>query len=598
MTTAQQNLPRWDLSALFSGLDDPKLNEALVQLQSKAEAFEQRYKGTLSSADVSADHLKNAMDNFEAMSVLGFKPMAYAQLMFVTNTQDPQRGALLQKVREITSRINTHLVFFEIEIGRIPTNVFAKLIEDSVLDAYRYYLQKIQAQAHHHLSEPEEKILSELSSVRGPAFVRLHIEIENRSTYLFERENTIEELQLSDVTSLLRNPDRTVREQASLSLTDGVKKNAHSSTFIFNTLMHEKDVLGRLRGFELPETERHVNNDIEQEAVDAMVDTCALNFDMVAEYYAFKKDLLGIKELTHYDRYAPLASAEKEISWDDARNIVMDAFEAFSPDIAQQVEAFFTQNWIDAEVVPGKSGGAFCSGVTPDLHPVVFMNFTNNLDDVMTLAHELGHGLHDLLAAHNHMLDYHPALPLAETASTFAEMLTFDTLISRLDNPKDQLALLCDKIENIFATVFRQIGIFRFEREIHNLRRTKGELPTEAINEAWQRTQQEMFGDSLKLGKDHEWWWIYIAHVFQVPFYVYAYAFGELLALSLYARYQEQGDSFISGYVELLAAGGAASPATLTNALGVDIADPAFWQSGCDLIRQRIEQAKALAASA
>ena len=259
-------------------------------------------------------------------------------------------------------------------------------------------------------------------------------------------------------------------------------------------------------------------------------------------------------------------------------------------------ESFFQNRWIDAALADGKRGGAYCAGVTPDHHPYVFMNYTGQPRDVMTLAHELGHGVHDLLASDNHLLDYHPVLPLAETASTFAEMLLFDRLLGELDSDREKLALLCSKIEDTFATVFRQIAMYRFEQRAHRTRRESGELPTEKFSELWQHAMQEMFGDSLRLGEDHACWWLYIPHIVDAPFYVYAYAFGELLVLALYARYRQEGERFVERYLELLAAGGSRSPAELTSRLGFEIGERRFWQGGCDLIRERVVEAATLAA--
>jgi len=590
----QQDLPVWNLCDLYDGVDDPNLQKDLDQQLEAAAAFTQAYQHTIATGALSAAHFKAALDDYEALSRNAMKPLAFAQLLFSTNTQDPKHGALLQRVREAASSINTHLVFFELEIGKIPQAVFDALIGDAALKDYAHYLTTTHNKASHHLSEPEEKILVETSNARGPAFVRLFSEIQSRTTYDVRRDGELHVLTQSDVLALLYDADRQVRAQAAEALSEGLRENAHAVTFIYNTLIHEKHVLDRLRGFALPESERHLDNEIDQQAVDTMTEVCVANFDVVGEYYDLKRTLLGLDELTHYDRYAPVGNASKKFSFPEAKQLVLEAFSDFDPRLGQMAEPFFSQRWIHAAIVEGKNSGAFCAGVTPDVHPYVFVNYTHTINDVMTLAHELGHGVHDVLAAHNHMLDYQPALPLAETASTFGEMLVFDHLLSQLDDDRDKLQLLCGKIENLFATVFRQVGIFRFERRAHQLRREQGELPTEAYNELWQETQQDMFGASLKLGQDHACWWLYIPHIIQLPFYVYAYAFGELLVLSLYARYREEGAGFIDNYFKLLAAGGSKSPAQLVTEMGFDIADAAFWQAGCNLIRQRLEQAKAL----
>jgi len=410
-----------------------------------------------------------------------------------------------------------------------------------------------------------------------------------------EQDGETRELNQQQLLSLFYSPDRQVRRAASQSLTAGLRHNAHVCTFIYNTLLHEKDVLDRLRAYLVPEASRHLDNELAAEVVDTVAAVCVANYPTVAEYYRLKRRLLGLDELTHYDRYAPISGEQTEIPFSEARRIVLEAFGQFSPRLVEIATPFFEQRWIDAEVVDGKRGGAFCAGVTPDLHPYVLLNYTSQPRDVMTLAHELGHGIHDVLASGNHLLAYHPALPMAETASTFGEMLVFDRLQRTLSSPGERLALVCNKIEDTFATVFRQMAMYRFEQPAHRARRQQGELTTEQLDELWQNSMQEMFGDSLTLGEEHARWWLYIPHIVSTPFYVYAYAFGELLVLSLYAQYQREGAPFVDRYFDLLSAGGSRSPSELVSAMGFDIADRAFWQAGCDLIRQRVDLAKQLA---
>jgi len=595
MAKAMQQAPTWDLSDLYAGIDDPKLEQDLQTNIDKASSFAEKFKGTLDNESLTSAHLKSAMDEYEALYRSIYRPMAFAQLLFSTNTKDAQRGALMQKVSEVSSTIQTHLVFFDIEMGQMPQSTFDQVIQAEELKIYQHYLQQVRDQAKHNLTEPEEKILVETSNSRGPAFSRLFTEVTSRTDFEIERDGEVQTFTQGEVLAMFHDPNRELREKAAASVTDGVKENAHVVTFIYNTLIQEKAVLDRLRGLEHPESARHLDNEIDLNTVSTMVDVCVSNFNLVEDYYNLKKKLLGVDELTHYDRYAPIQNKQVDIPFEDAKDIVMTSFNNFSPKLAEMTEPFFSKNWIDAAIADGKRGGAFCAGITPDLHPYVFMNYNNTANDVMTLAHELGHGIHDVLAAKNHMFDYQPVLPMAETASTFGEMLVFDKLLSDLDNEEEKLGLICKKIEDTFATVFRQISMFRFEREAHKLRREKGEQTTESFNELWQSTQQEMYGKSLTLGDDHAYWWLYVPHIIQVPFYVYAYAFGELLVMSLYAQYQREGDSFINKYFDLLAAGGARTPAQLVSKMGFDIADKNFWQSGCDLVRERIERAKALA---
>ena len=516
-------------------------------------------------------------------------------MLFATDTQNAQRGALVQRTQEFGSAVATHLVFFDLEIGHIPQATYDKIAASQELAPYRHYLDHERELAAHNLTEPEEKILVETSNVRGGAFGRLFTEIHGRAKFRLERDGEVEQLTQSQIIAHLHSPDRQLRQQAAASISATMDELGHLGTFIYNTLLHEKDIIDRLRGFPGAETSRHLANELDGAIVDTMVQVCVDNFDIGAQYYRLKGRLLDLDHLTHYDRYAPISGRESDISFDQAQTLVLESFGGFAPRLAELAEPFFSQGWIDAQLAPGKRGGAFCAGITPDLHPYVLMNYTGQPRDVMTLAHELGHGVHDVLAGGNHLLDYHPVLPLAETASTFGEMLVFDRLRGKLDTKDEKLALLCGKIEDSLATVFRQIAMFRFERQAHQARREEGELPPERLDELWQTHMQAMFGTSLTLGAEHATWWRYIPHIIQTPFYVYAYAFGELLVLSLYARYQQQGDAFVDQYFKLLAAGGSQAPAQLVGALGIDLGARNFWQGGCNLIRDRVAEAGALA---
>lgn len=594
-TVAEKELPRWDLSDLYSGVDDPKIDQDLEKLEEAAVDFQKSYEGRLLKGELSAKDLKAALDKFESMMSLSTRVGSYASLHYSTKTTDAKRGALLQKIREKSSRVSTKLIFFDLELGDVPEEVFSEYLAADELSAYRHYLTVQREYAKYHLSQAEETVLEETANCRGRAFRRLFTETVARMKFQLEVDGEVKTMTQSELLAYNYNPDRELREKATESLAKTLEENTPTLTFIMNTLLAEKEVMDRLRGYARPESSRHLDNELPEEAVDTMVDVVVKNFDIVEEYYKLKSELLGIEKLAHFDRYAPLKKSEESIAYEKACDIVLDAYKAFSPELHELARPFFEENWIDVPVDDGKRGGAFCAGVSPDHHPYILLNYTEKPRDVMTLAHELGHGVHDRLAAKNHVLDYHPVLPLAETASTFGEMLTFEKLFGELQNDEERLALLCEKLEDTFATVFRQISMFRFERRIHEARRTEGELPTERFNELWQECMGEMFGDALTLGDPHKWTWAYIPHIIQTPFYVYAYAFGELLVLSLYARYKEQGESFIAQYLDFLAAGGSQAPQDLLGKLDIDVTNPDFWQGGCDLIRHNLKRARELA---
>lgn len=594
-TTTPKDLPRWDLSDLYQGSDDPALENDLNRLEKLAAEFQDTYQGRLVKGECPVAELKAALLSYESMVRLATRIGSFASLLYSTDTLDPARGALLQKVREKSSRVSTKLLFFALELGRCPEEVFSTYQSSGELAPFHHYLKIQRESARYHLSQAEETILEETANSRGRAFRRLFTEVVSRMKFKLEVDGEVKTLTQAELLAYNYSPRRELRQAASDSLATTLEENAPTLTFIMNTLLAEKEVLDRLRGYETPEASRHLDNELPSDAVDTMVEVCVKNFDIVEEYYQLKGRLLGLEELTHVDRYAPLKKSEEVIAYEKACEIVLEAYKAFSPQMYDLALPFFEQGWIDVPVAEGKRGGAFCAGVSPDHHPYILLNYTEKPRDVMTLAHELGHGLHDRLASKHHVLDYHPVLPLAETASTFGEMLTFERLFSQLDNDEERLALLCEKMEDTFATVFRQVSMYRFERRIHRARREQGELKTEDFNQMWQECMGEMFGKALSMGEPHKWTWLYIPHIIQTPFYVYAYAFGELLVLALYARYKAEGEGFIDRYLQLLAAGGSQAPQDILGELGIDITDASFWQGGCDLVRKNLEKAKQLA---
>jgi oligoendopeptidase F len=392
-----------------------------------------------------------------------------------------------------------------------------------------------------------------------------------------------------EVLILLRDPERAVRQNAADAFTAGLKEMERTLVFLYNTLLQDKAIEDRLRGMEYPEQSRHLSNELDRSTVDLVIELCVENYPLVARYYQVKKRILGLQDLTHIDRYAPLFDAEAPVTWDEAKGIVLSSFGAFSPEMESRAQEFFDRNWIDAEARKGKRGGAFCAYNTPDTHPVILQSFQNRMDDVMTLAHELGHGVHASLSRGQSYLNFHGTLPLAELASTFGEMLVFERLVASA-SPKDKIALYADKCEGTFATIFRQATMFRFEQKVHNQRRTQGELTAEEFGDAWQEAIGAMFGDSLTLGEGHRMWWSYIGHFIGSPFYVYAYSFGELLALALYQRAKEEGAAFVEKYLSVLRLGGRETPQQLMGHLGIDLDDRAFWQGGFRVVEGLVSE--------
>lgn len=589
------SLPAWDLSLLYDGIDDPRLTADVEAQIQRAHRFAETFRGRINSADVTAERLLEAVREYEEIYRLAARPRVYAGLVYAADTSDPRHGALVQRLTERGSEIRNALLFFELELCALPPAQFDALVAEPLLEPYRHYLCKEREQAAHRLSEPEERILEEKANSGGRAFRRLFDEVSSNYQFTLRVHGEERRLVGAPLLALLHDPDRDTRRAASEALTAGLRDQSRVLGLTFNTLLLDKSINDRLRRFEYPEQARHLANELDRDTVETVTEVCVRGYPIVADYYRLKGRLLGIKPLTHYDRYAPLSKAVSDIPYERAREMVLSAFGGFDYTVRDAAAGFFTGSRIDTPVRPGKQGGAFCASVDADIPPYVLMNYTGLPRDVMTLAHELGHGIHGCLAQRQSYLNYQPVLPLAETASVFGEMLVFERLLSDLPTDQERLALLCEKIEDTFATTFRQIALYRFEQAIHRQRREAGELPVETINGIWQGMTQEMFGDAVALGEDHAWWWLYIPHFVHLPFYVYAYAVGELLVLSLYARYRQEGAAFVPRFRELLAAGGSKRPQELLTAVGIDIRRREFWEGGVALIGDYVRQAAGLA---
>ena len=463
------------------------------------------------------------------------------------------------------------------------------------LSGYRHFLEQERQYKDHTLSEAEEKILQEKSNTGQKAFSRLFDEVVNNIEFRVRLSGKTEKLNQSRTLSLLYDPDRKKRKAAWGGLTRGLTGNSHVLTYIFNTLVNDHSINDRLRSYEDPMSARHLSNEISHGAVETLLESCERNFEFVRRYYTLKRELLGYRRFYDYDRYAPLGSEREQVPWEKAKEIVLSSFGEFSSEMEKTASLFFEKNWIDAELRDGKRGGAFSHGTVPGAHPYVFMNYTGKPRDVMVLAHELGHGVHQYLSRRQGYLQAHTPLTTAETASVFAEMLVFHRLKEEETEKEGRLVLVAEKLEDIMATVFRQAVLTRFEQSLHRERRDKGELATARINELWIEANRDMFGDSVSLTENYAHWWLYIPHFIHSPFYCYAYSFGELLTLALYGMFLERGRSFVPDYMGLLRSGGSASPSELLLGVGVDINDPDFWQAGLDVIGAMVDEVEELA---
>jgi oligoendopeptidase F len=586
----------WDLHDLYASFDDPQIGRDLETAHARARAFESAYRGTIAvPGGPSAEHLLAAVIELESLSEQADRPLVFAHLLHASRTDDPEHGKLLARTREKRTEINKHLIFFDLEWVKVEDEPVRALLASGALAHYRHYLDQKRAWKPHYLSEPEEKILEEKGVTGRAAFVRLFDETVSALTFPFTHAGQTQELSLQLILAKLYEPDRSVRAAGAAGITQGLQANARLLTYILNTLLldHRSDC--NLRKFDSPMGPRNLANEIDTRVVDALLTAAERYHPTVQRYYRLKGKLLGIDQLCDYDRYAPLFADQPACDWPTARTMVEESYTAFSPKAGEIIRSFFERRWIDAELRQGKRGGAFSSSAVPSVHPYILMNFTDKLRDVMTLAHELGHGLHQFLSRAVGYLQCDTPLTTAEMASVFGEMLTFQRLLQRFPEPRTRLALLCSKIEDAFATVFRQVVLTRFEQSAHKARHEQGELKTEEINKLWMEANRPMHGEVVQMTEGYQWWWSYIGHFVHVPFYCYAYAFGELLVLALVQKYKQEGSAFVPQYLELLASGGSEAPHVLLARLGVDVTDPTFWELGLRLLDDMVREAERLA---
>jgi oligoendopeptidase F len=596
MSASSADSVAWDLSDLYAGVNDPRLGADLDAALDRAKAFEARYRGRIDvPGGPAADFLLEAVRELEGLAEQMDRPAVFAHLLHAARTDDPRHGALLARTQEQRTLINKHLIFFDLEWIKVEDEAARRLLAAPALAPYRHYLEQKRAWRPHYLSEPEEKVLDEKNVTGRAAFVRLFDETVSSLRFPFVYAGRTESLPMQQILAHLYDANRTVRQAAAAGLTRGLQDNARLLTFIFNTLIldHKSDCA--LRRFESPMGPRNLANEISGPVVDALMTAAERHHATVQRYYRLKGRLLGIEPLYDYDRYAPISADMPTCDWATARRIVQEGYDTFSPQAGEVIRRFFDRHWIDAELRPGKRGGAFSASAVPSVHPYILLNFTDKLRDVMTLAHELGHGLHQYLARPVGYLQCDTPLTTAETASVFGEMLIFQRLQQIYPEPRTRLAMLCSKIEDGFATVFRQVVLTRFEQSLHRARAEQGELTTEQINELWLAANRPMHGDVVRLSEDYGWWWLYISHFIHTPFYCYAYAFGELLVLALVQKYRQEGSAFVPRYLDLLSAGGSEAPHVLLSRLGVDVNDPGFWELGLRLLGDMVAQAEELA---
>lgn len=602
-TSVEHTDVAWDLETLVHGEGADGVLRLLDEAQAQADEFAGAYQGKV--AEINGAGLAAAIGELVELTDLVGRAGSYASLKFAEDTAKPEHGALLAAVEERGTAIQTKLLFFELEWTALDDARADELLASPGVEQARHHLRTVRKEKPHLLSEPEERILAEKSSSSRGAWDRLFdeltsvIEVELPAGGGEAGATSSTTVPLDVALSKLTSPDRETRKAVAEAVTRALEPGLRTRAFIFNTLLQDKAVEDRLRSFPSWIAARNLANEASDESVQALVDAVQEAYDVPQRWYELKARILGVDKLADYDRMASVSQAdEQEFSWAESTEMVFTSFDAFATEMGDVARKFVDEGWIDAPVRPGKRGGAFCAYTVPSHHPYVLLNWTSRRRDVLTLAHELGHGIHAYLARGRGPFEQTTPLTLAETASVFGETLVFDRLLEQTTEPQARLGLLAEQIEGSIATIFRQTAMNRFEHGVHTARREEGELSVERFGELWYESQVAMLGDAVDITDGYRSWWSYVPHFIGTPGYVYAYAYGQLMALSVYGKYREQGPSFAPKYLELLATGGSKAPEDLVAIAGLDLTDKGFWRSGLALVREQLEQAEQAAEDA
>ncbi|MDX6581038.1 MAG: oligoendopeptidase [Solirubrobacterales bacterium] len=579
---------RWNLEPLVDNGGSERALAQLDEAQERAVVFAERYRGAL--AEIDAGGMAEAMRELEAISDLVGRAGTYASLAFSVDTIAPEVGSLMQRVRERSATLQTTLLFFDLEWNDLDDERAEELLAAPELAFCSHYLRMERRYRPHQLSEPEERILTETSVTGAGAFSRLFT--EQTSAITVELSGAGEPLQLMEALSRLLDPDRELRAEAAEAVSGALEPGLRTRAFIYNNLLQDKATRDRLRSFDHWLAARNLDNEASDESVEALIEAVISRYELARRWYRLKARMLGLERLADYDRNAPLRESERYVPYDEAREIVLDCYRDFSPELGATAEEFFTGDHIDAPPARGKRGGAFCSYAVPSAHPYVMLNYTSRPGDVLTMAHELGHGVHASLARPRGVFEFGTPLTVAETASIFGETIVLGRLLEQAPDDAERLSLLGSSLDGAVGAVFRQIAMNRFEDTVHRRRRESGELSVDDFATAWIESQSELLGDTVELSEGYSSWWSYVPHFISTPGYVYAYSYGHLLALSVYSRYEQEGEGFVDSYLELLKAGGSRPPEGLGEIVGVDLTDPGFWNAGLDLIERQLEAAE------
>ncbi len=583
----------WDLNDIYKGLDDPQIEADLQACQTGSERFSTTYRGLFAkqpSAELIRTALAELENLYQKLSQLG----AYAGLRTAVENLNIGCRQLEDKIDQASVDIQNRLTFFDLEWLEVPEAEALKLADAPELQNYRHYLISSRRYKPHTLGEKEEVLLNQKSLTARGAWVNLFDEFLASLEYRLDYNGETQTLTQPALLALSYQPDRNLRKAAQECLYTELSQHELVLTNVYNAITQDHSLNDQIRHYGNPIESRHLANEISPLVVERMQAVTEANYDIAHRYYRLKARLLGLDKLATYDQYAPVATNLPSCTYENGRDMVLAAFGKFDPSMQGIASKFFEHNWIDAEVRPGKRGGAFSASIVPTIHPYVMLNWTDKLRDVNTMAHELGHGIHQYLSREQTYLNFHHPLPVAETASVFGEFLTFDYLMATEKDSEVRLGLLCSKIEDAFATVFRQNVLTRFEQTAHAGRREQ-KLASSDLCDYWWQANHALYGDAVDMLELYRWGWSYIPHFIHTPFYCYAYVFGELLVLSLYRMYQEEGSAFTPRYLELLRSGSKWAPAELLQRVGADINDEHFWQKGFEVLRDLVNQAEELA---
>ncbi len=580
---------RWSLEALFPALDSPELESGFTELEARVGEFE-KFRADL-TPDIDPEHFMDILSATEETSRLAYRLYGFAGLSFAADTQDQKTMSLLGRIQQFMAELQNRSLFFSLWWKDLDDENANRLMQIS--GDYRYYLEVMRNFKPHTLTEAEEKIINIKDVTGAQALVTLYDAITNRYVFKVEVDGETRELTRGELMAHVRGSDPDLRAAAYRELYRVYGDDGPILGQMYQTLVRDwRNENVNLRRFANPISARNLNNDIPNEAVDALLDVCQKNAVIFQRYFRIKARLLGMERLRRYDVYAPIAKSDKKYDFDTAAEMVLDSFNAFDPKVANLARRVFEDNHLDSEIRKGKQSGAFCWSVVPDLTPWVKLNYQGNADDVATMAHELGHAIHAMLAGHHTLFTFHSSLPLAETASTFGEMMLIDKLMAEEPDETVRRDMLFRQVDDAYATIMRQAFFALFEKQAHEM--VQNNASVDEIAAAYFENLKSQFGDAVEVSDEFKWEWVSIPHIYHTPFYVYAYAFGQLLVLSLYQQFKAEGEAFKPKYLKILSAGGSEAPARILSEAGIDIRSAAFWQGGFDVLDKLVTQLEAM----